>query len=572
MLGPQAKEAIKHLLRRAGLEHMARTMHATINPVARERRRRERKDLLMLRSGMSAIDRQIAAAAGRSRGVALFVAMSGTRYVLQQVPVIAGVAAHGLEPVVVLPSRGSRDVEELYILCGVRRFAYWDEQRPCPDAADVVAELLLCTSQQQVTALCWRGIAVGKYAVSTLMRRLRSGHIDPKVPTIRAHLEVMLRRSLNHAAASLQLLEQWQPELGVFVDRGYTPEGPFFEACIRYGIRPITFNAAHRDNTLMLKRYGVSNDNVHPSSLSSATWNALRAMTWTEHHWGRLRSQLEYCYCSGQWYGEVGTQFNAQPVDPERLKAELALDPNRKTVLLFPHIFWDATFFWGRDLFGDYEDWFRETVRAAWNNNRVNWIIKVHPANVIKNQRDGVSAEFSEVKVLSEFGEVPPHIHVLPAATKISTLSLFSVADTCLTVRGTVGIEAAMLGLSVVTSGTGRYDRLGFTIDVSGQTEYRELLARIDELPTPTPEQTELARRYAYGVFLLRPLELESVCFRYLHTQGAPLEVTIQPAAEKSLMDCADIREIAQWLESGAEDYIGEESGVGLPVGGDSAV
>ena len=42
--------------------------------------------------------------------------------------------------------------------------------------------------------------------------------------------------------------------------------------------------------------------------------------------------------------------------------------------------------FYGSDLFDDQEEWFVETVRAACENDRVNWIIKLHPANVWKLQ------------------------------------------------------------------------------------------------------------------------------------------------------------------------------------------
>ena len=40
------------------------------------------------------------------------------------------------------------------------------------------------------------------------------------------------------------------------------------------------------------------------------------------------------------------------------------LDPNKKIAVLFSHIFWDGTFFYGEDLFIDYEDWFRETLKV----------------------------------------------------------------------------------------------------------------------------------------------------------------------------------------------------------------
>ena len=61
--------------------------------------------------------------------------------------------------------------------------------------------------------------------------------------------------------------------------------------------------------------------------------------------------------------------------------------------------------------------------------------------------------------------ELPPHVFFIPAESPISTFSFFGVMDYCLTVRGTIGIEAARMGIPVLTAGTGRYDRKGFTIN-----------------------------------------------------------------------------------------------------------
>ena len=58
------------------------------------------------------------------------------------------------------------------------------------------------------------------------------------------------------------------------------------------------------------------------------------------------------------------------------------LDPNKKIAVLFSHIFWDGTFY-GEDLFIDYEDWFRETLKVMIKKD-VNWIIKVHQAKCSK--------------------------------------------------------------------------------------------------------------------------------------------------------------------------------------------
>jgi hypothetical protein len=160
---------------------------------------------------------------------------------------------------------------------------------------------------------------------------------------------------------------------------------------------------------------------------------------------------------------------------------------------------WDASFSQGIDLFQDYEEWLVKTVRAACGNDQVNWVIRIHPANVGKAIQSGFHGEPAEVIALRQhIGELPAHILLIPADSPISTFSLFSVMDYCLTVRGTVGIEAARLGIPVLTAGTGRYDRKGFTIDSKTCEEFLEKVAHIQEIPRLSAAQQELAERFAF--------------------------------------------------------------------------
>jgi hypothetical protein len=243
-------------------------------------------------------------------------------------------------------------------------------------------------------------------------------------------------------------------------------------------------------------------------------------------------------------------------VTADLLRERLQLDPAKRTAVIFPHIFWDATFFWGVDLFDDYEHWFLEVVRAAAANDRLNWIIKVHPANVIKDRRDGVVGLPSELRLLNrEFAELPGHIRVIPADTDISTLSLYAIMDYCLTVRGTVGIEAACFGKQVLTAGTGRYDGLGFTLDASDRAEYLNRLGYLEQLPLPSADRVERARRYAYGVFLCRPLPLSALQMEYRQDSHATLHVAYRAQFVADLLSSPDIRGLVGWIESGAEDF-----------------
>ena len=185
--------------------------------------------------------------------------------------------------------------------------------------------------------------------------------------------------------------------------------------------------------------------------------------------------------------------------------------------------------FWGVDLFKDYEEWFLQTVKAAYLNDQLNWIIKVHPANLVKDRRDGVKSDPSEITALREhLGDMPDHVAVIPADSDVTTLSLFGATDYCLTVRGTVGIEAALMGNAVLTAGTGRYDRHGFTYDFDSKEDFLEALEALHDLDLPSDEMQEKAARFGYGIFLCRPVNLKVFDLRFKQDDIATLQSDVK--------------------------------------------
>ena len=389
------------------------------------------------------------------------------------------------------------------------------------------------------------------------MRETRSGSFDLESPAIRRSLANALDRSIQCASSARSLLNKINPQALVLVDRGYSPSGELFDLCIARDIPVFTWNAAHRDNSLILKRYSRINMDSHPSSLSECTWGHLKTLPWSAQNSERVIQELENCYTSGEWYGEVGTQFNKKAVAKADLVMQLGLNSSLKTAVIFPHIFWDATFFWGTDLFQNYEDWFIETVKAACQNKSVNWVIKVHPANIVKNYRDGVNIEYSELTAIREkIGELPSHVKLLGADTDISTLSLLKAVDYCVTVRGTTGIEAACLGVSVLTAGTGRYDRLGFTFDSTSREQFLERLGDIQNIPRLTSEQKELGLKHAWGVLIGRPVSLHMYKTKYKNTKGADLEIKFEFSSHEELRQLPDVIAVASWINSETEDFM----------------
>ncbi|MGH7478313.1 MAG: hypothetical protein ACREJ8_01835, partial [Candidatus Methylomirabilales bacterium] len=251
----------------------------------------------------------------------------------------------------------------------------------------------------------------------------------------------------------------------------------------------------------------------------------------------------------------------------EEVRKQLGLDPVKKTAVIFSHVLWDATFFYGRGLFDDYETWLLETVNVACANPRVNWVIKLHPDLVWKLKYEGYTGELRDIiAVRSAVGRLPDHVKLVPPDTDINTFSFFEITDCCVTVRGTIGIEMACYGVPVITAGTGRYAGMGFTIDSSSAQQYRERLARIEESPPMSREQRELARRFAYALFKLRPWSMRS--FEWIKM---PMEKTTHPLGDdlvphvedySQFAQAEDMRRFADWVASDETDYL-ESDAVG---------
>jgi hypothetical protein len=147
-----------------------------------------------------------------------------------------------------------------------------------------------------------------------------------------------------------------------------------------------------------------------------------------------------------------------------------------------------------------------ESVRAAAANPRVNWVLKLHPANTYRRAKMGFTGEFGElIAIRQALGEVPANLTIVYPDDPINPLSWFRSLDLAITVRGTVGAEIPCFGKRVLTAGTGRYSGLGFTDDSATAGEYLGKLARLESLPPLGEEAKRLALRHAYLFFKVRP-------------------------------------------------------------------
>lgn len=499
-------------------------------------------------------------------GIALIASLSYSTYQAKLEGMFAkAFQLKGLEPVVVtLPDAGL--TRRFHRLFGIERFVTL-EQYLTPeledDARRTASELhASVTSASDLKELRYEGADVGREALSTVSRYLHEGGVDLDDPRARGLLSQLLHSAVRTAMASRRMLDDLEPRLLLFNERNYAGEGPLCDIALLRGLDVIQFVSGFDDDTMVFKRYTEETKAIHPRSLADDSWQRVKTMPWTPAKDAELDAEFVRRYDKDATFLARWNQGWTTRQTRAGIVTKLDLDSRKPTAVVFSHVLWDANMFFGRDLFADQEEWFVETVRAACANDRVNWLVKLHPANVWKRRRDGVSGELDEhVAIREQIGVLPPHVTLLDPDTDISTWSLFDVTDVGVTIRGSVGFELPCLGKPVLTAGTGFYSDRGFTVDSDTRDDYLAKLARIEEIPAPTPEQVELARKHAYALFKLRQTRFTShrSVYKPVERVDDPSEASIEvyPRSAEELARAEDLRRLGDWAVDSRElDYL----------------
>lgn len=475
---------------------------------------------------------------------------------------LATLASKGVTPVV-LTEKSCRWAQIIFRAFGITEFIYLDDllkkTENDPDFStleDLFSRELTFKSLLDYT---YRDIDCGSAALSTLVRKRRDTSCDFNDPEFQMMLKDAFERSMRSVHAAEKLFADQQFEAVLFHEKGYTPFGEFFHSAVFHELNVVQYHYAQKPKSFVLKRYNKDNRKIHPSSLSDKSWNHIQSLDWGTEEEDAFMTELKDSYEKGTWFNRKALLADKSLWSADEVRTELGIDSSKKVAMIFSHVLWDASFFFGESLFDDYEHWLIETVKAACENNQVQWFIKLHPDYTWKMKDMGGGVHPRDVVALETgVGQLPDHIHVINPETPITTYSFFPVIDYCITVRGTIGLEAPCFSVPVFTAGTGRYANLGITVDSSSKEEYINRMLHIHEYPKMNPEQTSLARRHAWAVFDKRLIIFDSFeLTRKLKNYGLETHVEIPLRSSKEFLEAEDLQSFAQWvLESGEEDYL----------------
>ena len=305
---------------------------------------------------------------------------------------------------------------------------------------------------------------------------------------------------LASAEATEKVIIQYQPDYIFSSHCMYTDFGPILTAAKNHNIPLTTFSMSYLKFHYFFGRIEFGG-NRHIRVLSPELWEEIERSPFTRQHEKELENYLSDRYRHGK-AADMRFFPEFSNLSREDLKKKLSINNDNPIWCLYTHLNWDDLFDY-TDLLFDFNEWVIETIKIFLNITDVNLLIKIHPYEYYDRQEYGVSRYVKE-----RFHSLPEHIGIIPPDSDVNPLTFLHLVDGCITMSGTSGIEFAILGKPVILAGKPYYGGLGFTYDAHSVEEYKALLRSTRNLGRLTEEETLLAKKYAYTLFIRQQIPI----------------------------------------------------------------
>jgi hypothetical protein len=284
-------------------------------------------------------------------------------------------------------------------------------------------------------------------------------------------------------------LDRFAPDVVFAVNGLFAAERTMCEVAADRGVRTVTYEVSPRKGALVLGQSSPAPEMVMDGL--------------AEDQCSQPLSREEGEALDGLLYGRVtGAESHERYFDTdqqhegETVRASLGIDSRRRVISAFTNLAWDTALL-GKDIaFESQFDWLARAAEFVSPHDDVVLVIRVHPAESRWGSGQPVEAELA-----ARLGQLPRNVCLVRSDDSTSSYGLLAISDLALCYTTTVGLEAAVRGITVAVAGKTHYRGRGFTLDIESRTDLERV---ISDPPTMKPDQVELARRYAFAFFFRR--------------------------------------------------------------------
>jgi hypothetical protein len=340
---------------------------------------------------------------------------------------------------------------------------------------------------------------LGEASVASTAWFLKSADTEraPEGPQIERDFGIAVRAV---EAAIGRILDRVRPDVVFALNGLFAAEQAVRAVAAERGVRVVTYEISPRQGALVFGQAtpapemtmdGLADEQAG-QPLSEAEADALDEMLF-----GRVTGAGSH-----ERYFE-GAQEHAG----DAVREALGIRSGVRVLSAFTNLAWDTALL-GKDVaFKSQFDWLARACELVADRGDRTLVIRIHPAESRWGTGQPVESE-----LVARLGELPRNVRLIRPDDSTSSYGLLAISDLALCYTTTVGLEAAVRGVSVAVGGQTHYRGRGFTHDIDSDAALARLIA---DPPKMTPHQVELARRYAFAFFFRRMIP-----FRHVRNEG----------------------------------------------------
>lgn len=351
-----------------------------------------------------------------------------------------------------------------------------DDTRLRADLQKLSWEELICFTKD--------GIEFGKLCLPSLRWVQRRFNLIPDDFT-RYMLTEYILSSVHLAKEFSAVIEQAKPQAVIAMNGTHFPEAVVREVALAHRVRVITFESGLRGDTLFFTD-GIATE--YPIYIPS------------DFIMGIKENEALDVYLDERSKGKFSIAGRRQWTKMESLPLKLQDKTKiyRQIVTVFANTVWDTSQAYANRFFGNMFEWLDKTLRYSDLYPDTLFIVRAHPDEA----RPGKVSNESVADWMKNSGyEKRDNVFFIAPEVHVNSYELIKLAKFCLVYNSTIGIEAAMMGKTVLPGGWTRYRNANACLDANSYEDYVEKLKSLLEFKGDLPSRPDLvenARRYYY--------------------------------------------------------------------------
>lgn len=344
---------------------------------------------------------------------------------------------------------------------------------------------------------------VASHVFSSTLRYLRAGRWEASDARTVAKGREYFETALMMREYARAHLAQWRPDKVLLSHGVYATWGPWVDEARAAGVRFDTCCGGWRRNTLFLQH-----DDPRPMHCNDVWGDVATAALAADEN-----AALDAYLATREDNRADAFQYIAS-VDRDRAAFLARHDIERglfdRVIGVFSNVAFDSARFGGGPAFSDMFAWLHACVERARAHPRTLFLVKAHPAELTFVESTPEAWRVGQSLRSAIAGAA--NVRFVPPDDSVSPYALYRLIDAGLVNTSSVGLEMALQGLPVLTTGAGvHYEQDGIVIVPRDRDDY---FAHFDALATGSElfrPDAERARRYAYTLYFRKSMPFEPI-------------------------------------------------------------